>query len=867
MPLGPYFLSRDPNPTGAPLRNREPTSPPSTFTSVVDETLHITAGSVLDLSAWRATAVPAGSRGWVTASGDKLVEAGVPVRFSIATIQPEVAFTPLPASKSAIDAGCDYLARCGYNAIRLMGLEHWLMWGQYGVATFDDAKLDLFDYLLAACKARGIYWIGCVQSYNGFEDMQGSTQRFNYTEDTSTKPRMYTEAGVRANTKLGIERLYNRVNPYTGVNMMRDAALLMIEMYNEQSTTFCGSSLPNFPPRWLTRTPGSIAAAKTWGEWLQDTSASHGYANLAALNASWGTAFASYALAAADPMPLLTNSMAQTQKNIDLVRYTQYLEDDLAAAYTSWVAEWGYPGLTSTHTMYPTHQETRGTQKYAVNKVGNWHGYTNISYGLGLGVPTTDYDAPIWENERVLLSTPVVSGAKPGWWGELGAHTYARWRQHFPLMYAMAAAQGVSAVSFFTQGDFFYPAYYNDASLHGDRFRRMDNFQAPGAHINDAARVLIAALFLRGDVAEMTATQSVPANNRYNGVNPRSTGRLTRTYSTLFQPLQFFAALLKFRLVWTDDDTDDTLAAEWNLKSWKTLCDDALAAGAIAADHPSLVSATANNGTIASVATTGTVGGLTATQAEPVLDIGSNTLVDGDLIHVTNMTGSVGTWPGINSRNSRSAVLKGTGNYVQLKADATRNVSGLALTGLSGANFTAGTWCEGGNVIELGNRHAGWSRRLKRWFAAATTSPKSVVFGHTSATLPATIGPVIITTLTTDAVVAVVSADGQSIATSSRFILILLGAAINTGMTYTVGADGKQTLTAAGDYPVQQLDATATLSLGLTLPQAWRLYRLKRDGSRGSAESLTSIDASNGRINLTLRTGTIQPSPLWELVR
>ena len=82
-----------------------------------------------------------------------------------------------------------------------------------------------------------------------------------------------------------------------------------------------------------------------------------------------------------------------------------------------------------------------------------------------------------------------------------------------------------------------------------------------------------------------------------------------------------------------------------------------------------------------------------------------------------------------------------------------------------------------------------------------------------------------------------------------------------------MGADGKQTLTAQGNYPVQQLDATATLSLGLTLPQAWTLYRLQRNGARGSAETPASIDASAGRLIVTLRTGVTQPSPLWELVR
>lgn len=860
--LPPFVLASDPAPAGAPLRNREPANAPSTFTSVIDETLHIVAGSALDMSGFRATAVPAGSRGRITVSGDTLRENGVAVRFWVATVQPEVAYTPIPSDKAAADAAAAYLARQGFNAIRLMGLEHWFKYGLRGVAVFDQSKVDAFDYFLYACKQQGLYWIPCTQSYNAFEDIADPTKPFDYTEGTSTKPRMYTEADVRARWKQGFAAIYNRVNPYTGLNILQDPATLFIEPYNEQSTTFCGGT--QFPSRWLARTDGATAAAKTWGEWLQDTTASHGYADLAALNTSWGTAFASYALAAADAMPALTNSIAMTQKNIDVIKYAMYLEDEMAAFYAACVTEWGYTGIVSWSTMYASHGEARGTAKYSVNAIANWHAYTNISYGGLSLLATTDPDNPVWENERVVLLSPPSSGAKPAWLGEMGNHTYARWRHQFPLVYASLASQGAVACAWFNQGDFFTPNYFNDVTLHGDRLRRLDSFCAPGAYANDFVRAMACAIMLRGDVAAMTATQALVLNDRHYGINPKATGRIGRFYSTLLQPLQFLAGICKTRINWTSDTTDDTLAATWGTKDYKTLLTEQQTAGAIAADHPSLVSANANSGTIASVATTGTVGGLTASQAEPVLDIGSNTLVDGDLIHITNMTGSVGTWPGTNSRSGRCAVLKGTGTYVQLKPDATRNVGGLALTGLSGANFTAGTWCEGANVLECGTREWGMSRRLKRAFI---NTARTMFFAHTNAALPATVGQVIVQALSQNASVFVMSLDGLSIATSSRLLIGLCGEAINTGMTYSVGSDGKQTLTAQGNYPVQQLDATATLSLAITLPQAWTLYRLQRNGRRGSAETPASVDASAGRLIVTLRTGTIQPACMWELVR
>ena len=156
------------------------------------------------------------------------------------------------------------------------------------------------------------------------------------------------------------------------------------------------------------------------------------------------------------------------------------------------------------------------------------------------------------------------------------------------------------------------------------------------------------------------------------------------------------------------------------------------------------------------------------------------------------------------------------------------------------------------------------SRRLKRAFI---NTDKTIFFGHTNATLPATFGALIVSALSQNASIFVISLDGVAIATSSRLLIGMCGEAINTGMTYTVGADGKQTLTATGNYPVQQLDATATLSLGVTSPHAWSLYRLARNGNRMSREAPAEIDADAARLIVTLRTGTIQPACLWELVR
>lgn len=855
----PFILASDPSPSGAPLRNREPAAS-GTWTNLPDTTLHVASGTALDMSAWRATAVPAGSRGRITVSGDKLHEAGVEVRFNIATIAPDTTFTSLSLTNAQIDAGVSHLARCGYNAIRVHGIENWLMAGVDGAAVFPDDRLERMDYFMAACKAAGLYWVLNPQSYNLFTDMDGVSNRFVYTEASNCKPRIYVEQEIRENWRAGVAGMWNRVNRYTGINTLQDPAMLMLELYNESSATFCASGGLSgvWPSRWKTRTPGSTPAAQTWGEWLADPAASHGYGNLAALNASWGTAHASYAAAAAGDPPLMSTALPATQQAIDVVLYGAYMEDHLGAFYASAMVGWGYTGLSVMHTMYAQLMEVRGTGKQATNSVSNWHGYTMIAFNTNPNTELTNPNDPLWDLESVPLMTPCARNSKPLWGGEFGWPLWGKYRNQFPIITAAMGAQGAAGMSHFAQGDFFAPEYFNDTTTHGDRLRRLDPYHNPADPIADFVRVLQNALLVRGDVAQMGNQQDLILNDRHIGVSPRNAGRIVRTFFTLLQPLYLISALRKVNLYWTSDTTDDTLAATWNPKSWLTLLQEGNAAGAVTADNLGLVSATANSGTIASVALTGTVGGLTATATQPVLELTGNTLVTGDRINVTNLTGSGGTWPGVSLRNGVIVIAKGTGNYVQA-------TSGLNLSAASGV-MTAGTWCELGNVIESGTKEWGMSRRLKRaWINTART----VYLSHDGGALPVTYGAVTVTALDNGGALCVVSLDGAPISTSARLLIGLVGDSQNTGMTFTDGTRRKLAASAGsgGDYPVQTQDCTAGIALAVTRAQDFKLYRLQRNGRRNSGETPASINAATGALLLTLRTGTVYPSPFFELVR
>lgn len=837
----------------APLANREPATPPATMTTVRDEQLFVTPGSAADFSAWRTTAVPAGSRGRVTVSGRQMLENGAPVKFNVFHLQPDNTFTPIPADRALVYNAMQNIARGGFNAIRIMGIEHWLMRGQDGAAEFVLDWWDRYDYLLWAAKAAGLYWILTVQSYCLFEDLNGQVSRYTYTDSTNNKARIFVEQNVRDNWALGVGKLWNRVNPYTGTRILQDPALLMLEIYNESSAEFCCNKVA--PPTWLQRNAGATPAAKTWVEWLSDPAMAHGYANVAALNASWGTAHANFAAAAAQALPILELSVVpSTQQTIDWVLFGRYIEADLAAFYSASLDAMGYTGIRSLHTVYPSMNETRNLQAMGnVNHVANGHNYDNLANETEAPITNQRAETPLWEYEYPALMHLWSGGSLPIWAGEGGSMSWATWREAWPLVAAAGASSGARCITNFLEGDPFTSRYYNDTTPHGDRWRRLHNFANAGAHTRDFSRLLLAAIYTRGDVDELpeTGAVSIPLNDRFLGLSPRNPGRVRSVLAGLLLPLYPLAGVVKTRLNYTADTADDSLTTTWYPKTWFTLLSEAVSAGAITNTHPSYVSANTNRGTVTAIATSGTVGGLAASVTQPVLTLSAaHTLVDGDVIHVTNISGTAGT----GLRHNRTRVKVGTGNNVRCE-------SGLDLTGYSG--YATADWCEGANVLVSAHQQWGWSRRDKcGWINTART----VMFTSTSgATFPKTYGVLTITAIDADVTIAVVSLDGQPLATSSRIAVALCGVAENTGMTF--GDSTRQVCTATGNYPIKQRDCTAQIQLQLTAPLDWTLYRCARSGDRTVRESLDAVNVSTGRLQITLRVGTVQPSPMWELVR
>lgn len=796
--------------------------------------LHIAQSSALDLSLLRRTAVPAGKNGRIQIHGSdatKLAEASAPtteVRFFVATYAPDGSINPLPTNRETITAGIEHLAACGFNALRVHGIEYWMCSGSTTDFEFTAADLDLMDWMLAEAKRCGLYWIINPRQP---ELYQAGTSRFSMpVEAKNWKPRIFVQTDARTHYMTGFGRLYNRINPYTGLNILQDPALLQIEWFNECSAQQTAQAA--WPQVWTTRESARGTAALTFNEWLADSAQAHGYANLAALNAAWGTAHASFTVIPA-PASLPNLSLPLNEQSWAVVLYVMYLDDALADFFASYATTLGFTGLQSSIISFPNLVQLRAAARKSANSVVNLHDYTYLTPTpeVSAAIASSQPNAPVWEFASWMASAGGYTSGKPCYLGEYGMPYWGQYRNQYPMLAAFAAFQGACGVSLFHQGGFFEDEY---SGIAGDRVRKMFPYEG---HADPVVRFSQMVMFFAhhlGYVSEAAYTFTLTYNDRYYGVNPKNTGRIQRSFFKLFLPVQLVGLVAKLRMTWDSDTTDDTLSATYNAEDWFTRLDAIKTAGGVTADNLGYVSVSANRGTITAVATSGTVGGLTATVTQPILTIGTHSLVDNDYIAITNIAGSGGTWPGTNGRGTRAKVLVASSTQVQI-------ISGLNLTGLTG--FSAGTWCELDNVNQSGGKQLLLSRRAKV-LAINTPNLKYFADGGASGIYPYTTGltNIEIVSCTTGAAVFVASLDGAALNTSTDMLLGLVGSARNSGESYTTAAN--TTLATVGDWPIVMDEVSAVLKVARAAWGRFVLQALRLDGAVVAQSEVGSIGTS-----------------------
>lgn len=829
------------------LRNREPAAS-ATMVPLVDEGLHVTESSPINLASLRQTATPAGSRGRVRvmlSDARRLEESdrpAIPSRFHIATWQPEDGLHPLPSDHTLIDAGVDALAAQGYNAIRIQGIEYILMSGTTGDFAFRQDKLDDFDYLLFALKRAGIYWIFQPFSYSLYRSCDGDSLWNANTRYPSEKPRMHIQQESRDHWLTGFNAIYNRVNKYTGINHLQDPALLLVSLYNENAAIFAATSvsIPGYP--FLTRDDGTTrgTCGPLFAEWLSDPTQSHGYANLAALNSSWGTAHASFADAAASQTGKLSKS-SNTQRELDAMLHCRVLDENTATWFKSTMLALDYTGLTIATISFPTPYYLAQESALGNGDLWAFHQYAGIANAAFVGAQLDDNKQKgIWERVYFAATMWAYDSGKPAIADEIGWPYWGRYRNQYPVAAAYAAMNGASGFTWYGQGNIFEDRYDTNA---GARTRVVYPYEGSSPVEQFGMCVSFFALHC-GYVSEPDVAKTLVCNPRYVGFKPRSPARIGRCMQDFWAGPARLPAYARTRIQWSEAAADDDWAVTHNATSMFSWLDGLKTDGIITADNLGYVSAAANHGVI--------VGFDISTPTAPVMQVSSHTCVTGDYVNLLRVNGSGAGWIGTSLQTSY---------YRVTPIDATRLViQGLDCTGWAGV-FTSGDWCEGPNVIQTANKEIGMSARYK--YAVIDTPKLKFIAVGVGATKPVITG-MEVNALDENAALAVISLDGLPITTSEHILIGLVGEDQNTGTEWDAE---RNVMTAVGDYPIKIRDCTANITLAVAKARELHLYRLQRNGARSARETPSSINAETGAITLNLRTGTAYPSIWFELIR
>ncbi len=135
--------------------------------------------------------------------------------------------------KRMIDEDMAQFARMGWDGLRLTFWGDWEASDSAGNLIAND-HLDLQDYLIARARERGIYMLfSPIQLYgSNWPDALGDTTAPGFGRRFG-KARMGTDPAALAAQVNYLRQILDHVNPYTGVALKDEPAILFIELVNE----------------------------------------------------------------------------------------------------------------------------------------------------------------------------------------------------------------------------------------------------------------------------------------------------------------------------------------------------------------------------------------------------------------------------------------------------------------------------------------------------------------------------------------------------------------------------------------------------------------------------------------------------------
>lgn len=136
--------------------------------------------------------------------------------------------------KKVIDQDMAHFARMGFDALRLC------LWGDFENSDhqgnlIQNDHLDLLDYLIARARERGIYMLlSPIVTYSSqWPDAMDDTAGLEGFSTFYKKSELGTNPQAIAAQANYLKQLLNHVNPYTGVSLKDEPAIIFLELINE----------------------------------------------------------------------------------------------------------------------------------------------------------------------------------------------------------------------------------------------------------------------------------------------------------------------------------------------------------------------------------------------------------------------------------------------------------------------------------------------------------------------------------------------------------------------------------------------------------------------------------------------------------
>jgi hypothetical protein len=128
------------------------------------------------------------------------------------------------------------MRRRGYNLVRFHFLDAALMAGRYRDFDFDPEKIDRLHYLMAALKRQGVYWlVDALSSENG---AYGNVRPHRFVVAYDLKRDVYFRPDAQEHWKDLVRKMLAVNNKYTGSTILKDPALLAVNLVNEGGLQF-----------------------------------------------------------------------------------------------------------------------------------------------------------------------------------------------------------------------------------------------------------------------------------------------------------------------------------------------------------------------------------------------------------------------------------------------------------------------------------------------------------------------------------------------------------------------------------------------------------------------------------------------------